>query len=614
MFTLLDNVSTNLSHMYLRDHIEAYMLDGNQHIATAQGAAVRASALDKQWTLANPNSDSYFGVIGNIILFSRGLTSLLGLGAGYLQEKYHITAINLGLVIKKIEEGFNKVLDYANPILNTACAVSYVAMIAMGAVITGSLGILGLLFIAVKHYGYMPGFVESIITPLQILSLFYTTLTAPQHIIFKLLQMPGNISELAGYLAKNENLHPYLPAFLIEGSPGKHIIKKGHDLTIATSKEVTLNHVKYSSFQLNTTACHAPEVSQVLPEETRAQLENISFKDLYKQIEDRCKDEKIDVENSEGWKKIKNSVTNDVCTDIRPANFDKFRILFKCLLNSVASKQQDFKLYIEEIAKIGDNCTEGWLREVNFVINPKCNNYKWMVHHELSIIRGELIKDAINTLLKEEQQTFTIGMINKTLEDLGGRNNVHLVNQLEAALWGKWRPYEAEVYFAINGRGIFERMLHRNINLPLDSKMFMFEGNKEPTFQDLLKMAMKAINVLMHIDLPIDPRLVLPLIALFDDMVSKKYTLDLVVDHIYAAIKPEYAQTPKGMESYRKIAWNECIAPWLSSLGTTTLNNSNGYEESLVEKTDYDELYLTKAGVRLLLWDMGIIETTHQWN
>ncbi|MDR3623777.1 MAG: hypothetical protein P4L16_01400 [Chlamydiales bacterium] len=613
---MVASIALNCAHFNLSNHVEAYALDGQQHLYVSQLSAMRASTLDAQWVSTNEKSNSSFGTIGNIILIFKLTAPLIKIGCNYLQQTLEFTAINLSSIVQILEKGINKVLDYAGPILNIACAVSYVAMITLGHTLIGAFGIAGLALIAIKRYGYMPGYIETILTPVEYLSLFYTALTNPQNIVFKALHLISVTLGFLNYITTNEYLIPYLPDFLTNGSPGEHIISpERHLASIIDAKDLVMTILeKTSNFELNYSALHAKETNAFLPEDVLKDLEQISFETLFTQIEQECTQLKL-TKNEAGWKRLKGSIINDRCTDVRPPNFDKFRIVFKALLSKIVNDKLNFGSKVQELAETGTQCTEGWLRAINVMLNPKSKDVKWSTHYKLATLRGELINEQIGKLEQTLKASLPKGF-EFSLNVLGGSNNIHLSNQCQAGLWHRWRPYGGAVHLQIKGRNIFERILHRNLRPKLSTPMFDFEA-------PLGNLAEKILTIMeVNLPLPIPPDMFLDFI---NTDLLKTYTPELLIKYLYEKIKPEYRIEENCTVCYRDIAWKP-IQEWLSDISqrnfnvfktndqnaqeyNASSNVSTYYDPRIVDMDDYDEPHLTEEGVRLFLWDLGIIQT-----
>ncbi len=96
-----------------------------------------------------------------------------------------------------------------------------------------------------------------------------------------------------------------------------------------------------------------------------------------------------------------------------------------------------------------------------------------------------------------------------------------------------------------------------------------------------------------------------------------------LIERIYDANKPEYRNTTTGDGSavaiapVRKIQW-EAIQGWLADLDErcsskkgnpfSVVSDDGDYNSLLVERDLAGNYHLTKQGVMLLLWDIGVLE------
>lgn len=589
---MVSNLPINLAHYGLSNEIEAYRLDGKQQFYISILACIRFQALNTQLKNVGLSSCAYFGAIGNALLIYKIASPILK----FIQDNVEVLnfqAFDLSAVLKSVDSGVDKLLDHANVILNVACGVSYVAMIVFGHTLVGGCGVAALLVMCIKRYGHMPAIVEKILTPLEILSTLYTSFTATQFIAFKILNIIFSSSSLVSYLMDIESLKNHLPSFLTIKNAGEHKIKINRSLEANIQREENVCALvqRPDLFRLNYSAFHAKEVAQITPPEDLAALEQVSFKDLFADIESKCLQLNITIKNQTGWDRIKKSLVNDRFTDQRPPNYEKFCIVFKAMLISLKNNEDNFESNIQEIAEIGNNCAEGWLREIKFMLEPKSNNLQWSVHHELAILRGELIKEKLRVVMPGSfEESFG-------LERVGGTNNIHLTNQVQATLWHRWRSFEGELHYNVEGRGLIQRLAHHFLpNTPLEQV-----GYTEIAFMFLQ----------MKLPLPIPVNQILEPI---NDAVQKEYTIERLVEVIFDAVKPEYqlSETLGAYESFRKIEWQTC-QNWLGRLyernPDLVMGTDGEFLSDWVARDECGQRYLTKEGVRLLLWDMGIIET-----
>jgi hypothetical protein len=87
---------------------------------------------------------------------------------------------------------------------------------------------------------------------------------------------------------------------------------------------------------------------------------------------------------------------------------------------------------------------------------------------------------------------------------------------------------------------------------------------------------------------------------------------DMIVNSIYGAIKHEYFELDGHFSPVEpKIAW-PAVLQWMGQIAEKRNINifnqdNNELEPRFVETDEQDKKNLTKAGVRLLLWDLGIL-------
>lgn len=643
LLPIVQNASVNLMHLQSYAKTETYQLDGKQPIMTGIYASIRATALDYQWTLIDKNSNACFGLVANIVAIYRMFSPLLQMGVKKLQERWQITRIDFAYLLQKVQKGIDFLLHYANPLLHVACAASYVAMLVLGHTVVGVAGLVGLALIAIKYFGYMPKLIEDILSPLEIISSFYISLATPQMILFKIMQTVTNTFNLLDYIIKNEIFHFFLPNFLTNKSIAEHIIIPEKSLASmaeidADGKIISLRNDEVrkviegrDTLVLNPTSCHASEVNDILSKEEIEVLrrpEN-SFDNLYRRIEEKCNSLDID-KNEEGWRKIKNAVQEGRFTDARPPNFENFKKVFQSMLCSLVheiEKQEvlaspDWEIFIDKVKTIavtGVQCNEGWLNEIRYILQPRTKDLKWSVHYELSVLRSELINEQLrvqlNSLLTEAERSepMLAAFIRQLIEDLGETNNTHLLGEFHKAFWAKWRSYDGQLNYEIQGRGLLTRIIHATMqSKSLEDPLIDFGDNTSA--KDIMAGFRDLVNALIPIEAPFPVQVTQILLQGIDEELTEAYTLDLLVNHIYDAIKPTVRiEGDHFAYAFRKIPW-ETVSEWLISLddlGLEILLKNGSYNPLFVKNEEIlnkNYFYLTQEGVKLLLLHANVLQ------
>ena len=280
-----------------------------------------------------------------------------------------------------------------------------------------------------------------------------------------------------------------------------------------------------------------------------------------------------------------------------------------------AISAEDFAENMRGLALIGNSCMEGWYRDAAFLCNPKSTDYKWTIHHHYALFRGALLKEAFYEFLQEETKDMVPDEKESYLKANGGVNNVHATNEIQYELEHRWHSYEAKLFASINGRPLFERILEKVrfptfTVLPFDHTPIVSITSlnwtpKLPTFLITCIPFLFAYIEGFYISSKSQGIRLIKCSPFIHIRAAKKYKLNRLIDFIYDKIKPEYRPVGNKLESFRDIAW-ENITSWLADLNERDIPILDNYKNWV--QTDLQGLpYLTRQGVRLLLWDLGMI-------
>jgi hypothetical protein len=569
MYGIASNFFYNLSHFKNDSEITTYELDGHQQFHLAGLLQNRSTILSRQWQSIGIQPPAPFMTI-TLTLFLTKLTSVI------LQKGL---PSNGGLIlrgVKIINNTCDAILNYAGPIINTACLISYVAMIYLGHPLIGSLGIVGFALSLIKRQGYLPSLIENTLLPLDIIGFTFAAFTIETNPLFKGI---GIISALCNIFAEVSKYSVVKNFLFVDDFTKK--------LNSTLSQEIVDSELDYSQFQINPDALHAEELKRIYPSKIPSECD---LKDLYENLEKRIKanfspDEANVSTNDErkfcqvGWDRIKNAVINDKTIDSKPFNFDSVKEILTLLLIKIQSENdQDFKDSIINLSKIGEACIAGWFKDISFLLNPQRTNIAWMIHHTLAVKREDLINHQLTLIAQHDRQFFA---------EAGDINNVHLNDQFHKAVWHKWRSYKGELIYQLEGRDAITRFYQRYLANEKSTDSFAYRLLSEIFYKTTLTLSLNSSFELMKF---------------IDDRIKHYYTPEYIINMIYTDTTPDKQQ-------FRKIEWDP-IAGWLHSLserGINILNEDSTYNEKIVKKTNYDDFRLTQHGVALLLIDLGII-------
>ena len=614
-------IALNGAHYGISNDLYAFRLDGQQQAFVGGLVSQTAQIATAQWNILGVPK---MGYISNAFALGAGLRVALPIlkfiavlttaeDKGFLKD----AANRFCEISTDFERFFDKVNDVIAPHIDKICLVSAVAMLVFGHTAFGLMGILTCIVLEVKHRNMLPDFIDTALTPLSILSMYYGIWMAPSFTIVKILGSVVNTFQLINYLISSPLTRDYMPKFLTDATLGKHIINDKYSLGSVKSKCQLQGILQdQTALRINTTSVHNDTVSDVLPKEALLELGQVKYEDLYADIERRLEENNIKLLKQDGWSTLKSSMINGTCPDTRPADFGTTRSVVKAILIELRDKEctEEFERVAQEPAELGTQCSEGWTREIAFMLNPQSKDYKWQAFYEFAQFRGHLIKETLlkyASKLRREVDSDILGLV-------GGENDVHLTNQVQTAMGHRWESYDAKAFYQIHGRSFLTRWLQRSWENEFNED---FTNLDEGLTAELFRSSFLAA---LHIQLPL-PVPPLQVCELIDREAKSKFTEKRLVETIYDAIKPTYTQVLHtdtfGKKQYhmvpsRRIEWQNVMS-WIQDINGKLNEECKLFsEESLptrlygdiIEKDREGEQYLTKKGVRLFLFDLGILE------
>jgi hypothetical protein len=285
--------------------------------------------------------------------------------------------------------------------------------------------------------------------------------------------------------------------------------------------------------------------------------------------------------NVNGWKTLKIALLEKKIPDYSIEEIDIFisclkAIFISTLDNEELSVQEKVKK-VQELAKIGDSCPEGWLNDFMFSLDNRSNDYKWVIQDFLSIKRSILSLESIaNSLPNWISALF------------GSSNNTHLVSFLSVLMSPVSPTKISQLNKMLSPPNFFDSFLNSMITHSWDfrnpsvSKIFTYLGSVSP-------LLLFGLN---------------------------KYSPQFIIDSVYEANSPLFV-LKEGCyideRVFSKEAFLDCLNE-LNTLGIEYLDENTGeLDKDLVEQVkvgDKETLCFSKKGIILILWKMGIIECT----
>lgn len=557
--SLLRQISTQSSYYSSRAELLAYEKDKEATTPIYVVVWDQLSLLQRQWDFISPH------------FWNRHLTYLPLAGmAGHLIASYlpssfsNLTHLYL--------QGERALLSQASKIIKVAYLVSYVAMTFLGFTLPGTIGLLTSALIELKQKGFVSQAIEKNLDRI----LFWISLIGRGILPATFAQRAMDIFYLALALETFVLSSPYFKSLFPWFFNHLFLLRDTHKV----SKEKGLSSSTFSllekedNFSVNRSSIYTEHLNEVLPLDLQTTLENTPAQDLFHSTEDFLRSENVLLtqEEKEGLSTLKSALIQGKIKDVTPPNFPLFQLLMKSIFLSILGDPdpEQKKIKIQEIAEIGNSCVEGWTRDLLFLHYPKTSDPRWAIHHELACLRTELIQEEFQKECRE------LGI--KDVLGGGGNHNIHTSNAVHALVWSEFRTYQGEVTRELQCLSFTVSFI-----LYLMQRLTSYLGTED----SFLAKSFHRYE---------DP--------------------SLLVDRIFESIKPtykieNYKVGNKGIATqFRKIPW-QAIAVWLKEISKKfpyiPIENPNP-SNPWISTNEVEAPYLTKQAVRLLLWDLGILE------
>ncbi len=563
------NAALNLEHFSCQKDITVFQLDGKQQTTISTFMVTRFSLLDNQF--AKVGYRSVFEIAASCVALFKVFVPLFNIVVVKLTKNTILKNLGSGITVctSLMNKVVDKILNQAGLLINTACLISYIVMIALGNVLVGAFGIAGLVLIVIKEKGYLPGRLERGLVPFELINSLIVSWTTPRMLFFKAIAIGGALYGIFNYLEKNS-------AFDFLSS--KFIATEGYvDAPMVRFPENWEEIIQGGDFRIDFRAMHSKNLNEAFSSEDKAELDGIDIRELYDSVEGRVRALGIPI-NLEGWQLIKDAVISDFLRDARPINFDHGREILKMVLYKMSrSDDEKFEADVKELSEIGGACVTGWFREIGYMLDQKSKtDIAWVVHHRLAEMREDFIKEGIRKF-NEKIHAHHPGL---SLDAVGGENNVHLFLETATVLAHRWPTRAAQMNFSMNGKSILMKFLQTPDSSDINKKFEMNIRNAINSFRN--------VNVPLNVSIP-------HFVGRIDRFLKSSYTIDAICESFYCEWDP--------------------IASWLASLESKGIEvleqdeeGQDQYKSLLVGTNPDSSPCLTKEGVLLLLWDLGIIQ------
>lgn len=460
-------------------------------------------------------------------------------------------------------------LQNGDKIVNTAFAVYYVAQLALFGFQAGAaLGLTSLALVALKQSGYVPVTFDRSLLFFQPLLDLFALIGSDRWLPLKVAILLGDIFALSN--------HP----FLKWGEASDLLVEKHNFEPLAEIPDELP-----SSFTINRSYVYNDTLSTLMPDLEKVEDAKETAKKYMLEIESRNPD--FTEGEKEGWERFRAGVCEGRFQGDAPSNIDLFYQLMAASLKSV-SLDRDWLAKSKELAEIGSHCVILWTGEIGFFYNPQSkSDYVWSVHTCLAKWRSHMVFEVVQKTLKDSYLAMSAGEA----------NNAHLMEDFQHWARHRIRPYDGEISHQIEHPGPLECLFWRLI----------LNGNSKE------RGYLEQIILQYYID-PF-PMLLTYFLGEFGlagralESAEKKIfdAVDTHIEMVYQAINPTYIEVDGQMEFNRTIPWSATTS-WMDQMvGKFDLDDVAFYQK-YVTVDDYEQSILTKEGVKLLLWDLGILQ------
>lgn len=252
----------------LSTEITTHEKDGQQQLQIGFLAIARLSLLSDQLESINLNFNSSF------LAIPLGLGAAVTVAATFAKEylaKNPKESGALSLLCRFTVQAGKvgaEICQKANPVMNAACSVSYVAMIYFGHPVAGAMGLASLVVISVKRYGCLPNWLDRAMEPVVFAASAWGVWNIPGGGFVRVALLVAKLSEGIDLLKRFESAHSFIPESLRNPVPGKHEKKHG-------TQPVNITHI------------YSEKVSQIFPGDFKAEVDKLDVTDLFNQAQEK---------------------------------------------------------------------------------------------------------------------------------------------------------------------------------------------------------------------------------------------------------------------------------------------------------------------------------------
>ncbi len=530
-------------------------------------------------------------------------------------------------------KGSYKLLQRADLLLNVAIGVYYVAQLRFGFKSSSVIGLAGLSFLALKQTKNLSERIERYVKEVAFWGTIVGDVMLPgKNLLMQAVSLTQNLPFAANKILIFFPKLANLPSDL----PGKHLfnplqVDRNQQRQVADFKMKLQALNSGKDLRINPSYVYNAVVEQILSNPDNPSPTEEQRNTLFALIEQKLASRKIAFtrEQKEGFEGLKKGLEG-ILVGTTPKDIEFFKKLTFETLGLILADEIDFEAKIKEFAEIGAECPDAWTRLVSFMHNPKSKEIIWSVHMALAKWREAVLDEVVCSITRGDR--FLEGVF-------GGTNDVHYLDGIHLATRHRIRTYKSEVLRKLYPTTPLERLFSKyflsdNSGPPLNELFFLpelgprtgdlyigvekkFFRNWEYRLYDEFQKGffLRHFTKIMGLS---DKVSILNSTPQREELQSLPQAVENHVNIIYDALYPQYAQVKGEDGLFRNVLlrpkiYMEVVFNWINNVSPrvngTDLNTDDIVNfESFINTDLHGAPYLTKEGVRFLLWDLGIIE------
>lgn len=610
----------------------ALELDGKQVVSLSFVAAARLAILRNQIAPIAPLYHSKIEIMVMLTGLFTGVSEWVACSIQMWAKEHKVQKILwLGNQIEKVSYLLAQGFQVSDRIIEIASLGSYVALCALGFPVQGAIGLSGLLLVELKRHSLLPMLVDRYLENcLRVASLIYS-FTQPMFWVLRALNIYSDLSFVFQSISDYTTHATWMPLAIRDPFYNLH----QHEPINKVSYLMNQDRLMFAPFRVNPTYVHAPEVADILPPDYLHELDAVPMEQVFADLEAaiqglrgpdgdpewalqwaalQAAPAEGSVHGVSGYQKLKIAALTGRVEDQLPPNVEEFQRFIKALAHSMLQDPRYLKSRLLDLERIGKQCVERWTSEVQFLFCPKTKNLRWAVHNLLAKMRGIHLQETlleIGESMKEERY-------DSLFKIAGGDTSIHVLNAYHAGFRSIFRTYEGEIQAKIRPYGIIESLFRRYVLLNSYIPKYMDGANL--TFKGFLNNW--AIGVIAADSNPATLVFGGAMPLLMYSKIGKHFkNSEVLVEAVYEAIYPQLLpreDVPGEVEVRREIQW-EGVTTWAATFAEK-LEGALEHEDQdaptvfylryvkNVELGGKQVPYLNKEGVRLMLWDLGILK------